>query len=192
MRACRCAGNAYGVRRRKHFRAAAKSAGAGGFACGGIVGELDAQVIKSKVTSADSTAKVFIDEVNTYIAECVSWSGKAWESGTIKITVRDGDQWSISGYDVDAYKPDKMTETLLDRLAVDFSITKDAYAEIHLNEDGKAIAAIFTDTSELGASEYPPREAFESNDPAWTWDGKTAGVSPSGIIIGTYPKLRLK
>lgn len=157
----------------------------------GIIGELDAQMIKSKVTSADATAHAFTNEMNTYIVECMTCGGKAWESGTIIITVRDG-KWSVSGYDVAAYKPDNMKDTLLDYFSVDFSGVKEAYAEIHLNESGKAFAAIYTGTSEINASEYPPLEVFENNNLTWDWDGKTAGVSPSGIIVGTCPRVGLK
>lgn len=160
-----------------------------------LITELDEQIIKSKVTSADSTAKAFIDTVNVYISAGVILGGKNWESGTIKISVKNG-KWTSSGYNADAYnKPDKpgmpdiKWETLLERFQMDFPEIKNSYAEIHINEDGKAYAAIFSPSGKLDDSEYPDETAFENEK--WKWDGKTVGVTPKGNILGTCPRLFL-
>lgn len=153
-----------------------------------LITELDEQIIKSKVTSADSTAQSFIVTVRTYIADCMTYSGMKWESGTIDILVTDG-EWTLSGYDVGAYKPDNMREELLDILREDFIDLKTAFAKVYLNEDGKAYAAIFSPSGKLDDSEYPDETAFENEK--WKWDGKTVGVTPKGNILGTCPRLFL-
>lgn len=154
-----------------------------------IAAELADHVVKSKITSADATAARLGNIVTAYIAECTSHGGNMWESGTIKITVTDG-KWTLSGYDADKYKPEKLDHTLAEFFEENFPNITNAYAEIHINEDGRAYGAMYTNTVGAAASEYPPREAF--GESSWTWDGKTAGVSPSGIIVGTWPWLSLK
>lgn len=151
--------------------------------------QMDGQIVKSKITSADSTAHALTSEVNAYIAECLSYGGKVWEGGTIKLTAKSGN-WSISGYNADAYRPKPLNDTLVERIRVDFSDIQDAYAEIHINEQGKAYSAVYTKAVSAEVADIPPREAFD--DGSWTWNGKAAGIAPSGAIIGTAPKLLLK
>lgn len=155
---------------------------------GNLITELDEQVIKSKVTSADATARSFVDVVNTYIADCMIAGGKQWEGGAIEISVTDG-EWAISGYDVSAHKPDKMSEELLDILKTDFMIFKAAFTKVYLNEDGKAYAAVYSPDGKLDDTEYPDEAAFKNQK--WKWDGKTVGVTPKGNILGTFPHLFL-
>lgn len=151
--------------------------------------ELDGSIVRSKITSADATAAGLVNIVKAYIMDCTSYGGNVWESGTIKITVTDG-KWTLSGYDADKYKPERLDHTLAEFFEENFPDITNAYAEIHINEEGRAFGAMYTNTVGAAASEFPPREAF--GESSWTWDGKTAGVSPSGIIVGTFPKLSLK
>lgn len=154
-----------------------------------IAAELADHIVMSKITSANANARRLVDAVIAYIMDCKSYGGNMWESGTIKITVTDG-KWTLSGYDVDKYKPERLDHTLAGFFEENFPDITNAYAEIHINEDGRAYGAMYTNTVGAAASEYPPREAFDNRE--WTWDGKTAGVSPSGIIVGTWPWLSLK
>lgn len=155
---------------------------------GNLITELDEQIIKSKVTSADSTAKCFIDTVQAYVAECVANGGKPWKSGAIEISVTDG-EWTVSGYDIGAYKPDNVREELPDILKDNFSDLKTAFTKVYLNEDGRAYAAVYSPDGKPDDSEYPDEAAFENIK--WKWDGKTVGVTPKGNILGTYPHLFL-
>lgn len=153
-----------------------------------IATELDEQVIKSKVTSANVHALKVVETVNAYITDCMIAGGKKWEAGTIDISVTDG-EWTISGYDVGAYKPDIMHEELLDVIKTDFIEYKPTFTKVFLNDDGKAYAAIYSPDGKLDDSEYPDEAAFKNEK--WKWDGKTAGVTPKGNILGTYPHLFL-
>lgn len=143
--------------------------------------------VKSKITSADSTAKSFINTINTYIADLMTVGGKKWESGMIKLTVTNGN-WTVSGYDVDAYKKQTF-KSFVDVFEFEYPTLKDAYAEIHLNESGYAYAAVFSPDGKSDDSEYPDKTAFETGK--WKWNGKTVGVTPNGNILGTYPHLFL-
>ena len=159
-----------------------------------IVTELSEFTIKSKVTSSDSWAKGIVTTVNTFIVECVANGGNEWECGTIKMTLKDG-KWTLSGYDLDTHKLelDSHTETLAQRIDDDIPIKGEAYAEVYINEDGRAVAGIYTVNTGIVPSELPPVEVFDKDgDREWTWDGKMAGVTPSGAVVGTSPKLLLK
>lgn len=155
-----------------------------------IAVEMDGQIVKSKVTSANATAKALMQFTNAYITECVSRGGKEWESGAITISCADGN-CTVSGYDVDACKPKSMDKTFAQMLREDFAITDSCFAKIYINNTGMANAAVFTsETSDLTESDCPDEQAFK--DGFWKWNGKTEGVSPSGAVIGTAPILSLK
>lgn len=55
-----------------------------------ITTELADTIVRSKITSADATAAGLVNIAKAYIAECTSYGGNTWESGTVKITVTDG------------------------------------------------------------------------------------------------------
>lgn len=153
-----------------------------------IATELADHIVMSKITSADVKAARLVDTVKAYIAECTSYGGDMWKSGTIKITVTDG-KWTLSGYDADKYKPERLDHTLAEFFEENFSDITNAYAEIHINEDGKVYAAVFSPNGKPDDSEYPDKTAFENEK--WKWDGKTDGVTPKGNILGTFPHLFL-
>lgn len=152
-----------------------------------IATELDEQVIKSEVTSANVQAIKLVEAVNIYIGNCMTAGGKQWEVGTIEISVTDG-EWAISGYDVSAYKPDIIREEFLDFLKEYLNKFNNAFAKVYI-DSGKAYAAIYSPDGKLDASEYPDEAAIKNGK--WKWDGKIAGVTPKGNILGTHPILSL-
>ena len=59
-------------------------------------------------------------------------------------------------------------------------------------DGGKCTYAVYTDQTNgvLSAGEYP--EAVDGRAPAsFAWNGQTAGISPSGMLIGTSPAIAL-
>ncbi len=144
---------------------------------------------KSNVTSADSDAKTVMYAVNLWIVDNMNNGGNAPAEGTVKISWSGGEV-SVSGAITDADKANNTPQTLTEHLKENFRGLMDGYAEVYLNADGKAFAAIYAlDASSLDSAEHPALSDFEKG--SWKWNGKTAGISPSGNIVGTAPKVVL-
>ena len=141
------------------------------------------------MTSADSDAKTVMYAVNLWIVDNMNNGGKAFSEGTVKISWKNGEV-SVSGAITDADKSNNTPQTLTEHLKENFRGLMDGYAEVYLNADGKAFAAIYgLDVSSLDSAEHPAISDFEKG--SWKWNGKTAGVSPNGHIVGTSPKVML-
>lgn len=147
-------------------------------------------IIRSKVTSADSSAMSVANTVNTWIMDNQTAGGRMPGEGEDTIIFDNGNV-TVSGVvtDADTTKLTSGFETLSERLKKDFSYIKTAYVKIYINGSGIAYACVFAEgETQADESDIPGRDDLGKG---WKWDGKTAGVSPSGKIVGTYPRTAL-
>lgn len=102
----------------------------------------------------------------------------------------DNGNVTVSGVAANAGETTFSFETLSERLKSDFSDIKTAYAKLYTDGSGKVCACVFVDgETNVNGSDIPDKDALAAGQ--WKWDGKTAGVSPSGKIVGTYPRSAL-
>lgn len=176
-------------------------------------------VTSSRVTSANSTAASIKNNIDTFLtnADTAGYGmkqGSTQQTFTILVTPNSGDakwdvtaatatnfktgasgvNWGTAGSAVAATtKTGTSAETLL---AVDlrnlFPEIKSASIFVSL-VGGKCVAVAYTadqNTAMTAGSDYPTvtNGLFPAN---FSWDGKTAGVSSSGIIVGTAPAIGL-
>lgn len=156
-----------------------------------LVPTLHGQVVKSKATSADSTAKEMIYTVNCWIADCVSMGGDEKVACELLINMNKGNatvtdstgknDWNaIAAY----YCPDSLEE----RFEADFS-ARTFTAKVFIDESGYAVYSWFVQDDPAYKGDAPSRADFE----AGTYDGWKSedrlGVTKDGVTIGTSPKL---
>lgn len=147
-------------------------------------------IIRSKVTSADSSAMSVANTVNTWIMDNQTAGGRMPGEGEGTIIFDNGNV-TLSGVitDADKTKYTSNFETLSERLKTDFPSTT-AYVKIYINGSGNAYACVFVEgETKADESDIPSKDDLGKG---WKWDGKTAGVSPSGKIVGTYPRTALE
>lgn len=143
-------------------------------------------IIRSKVTSADSSAMSLVNTVNTWIMDNQTAGGRMPGEGEDTIIFDNGNV-TLSGVitDADTTKYTSNFETLSERLKTDFPSTT-AYVKIYINGSGNAYACVFVEgETKADESDIPGKDDLGKG---WKWDGKIAGVSPSGKIVGTYPR----
>ncbi len=152
-----------------------------------LIPTLTSQITKSKVTSADSTAKELIQTVNTWITENVTQGG-AYPSATstnwLKVGISMQNSTCTTTGITDSMKVSDNPTTLADQVKADYPNAK-FYATVFVNEEGKACACVYREkaTSESGIAQTD----FEAGKYAWD-SNKKVGVK-SGAIYGTSPKL---
>ncbi len=147
-------------------------------------------IIRSKVTSADSSAMSVANTVKTWIMDNQTAGGRMPGEGEGTIIFDNGNV-TLSGVitDADKTKYTSNFETLSERLKTDFPSTT-AYVKIYINGSGNAYACVFVEgETKADESDIPGKDDLGKG---WKWDGKTAGVSPSGKIVGTYPRTALE
>ncbi len=147
------------------------------------------ETAKTEVANENSAAKVLLADLNGYIAQCETKGGKQWEQGTMKISVK-GKEVTVSDYTVNV--PASMEQTLGERLLANFNykLQESAYMEAHINDKGKVWATVYVyGVSDASAAEIPTASDFETG--YFAWNGKEAGVAPSGLRVGTFPNLPL-
>ncbi|MGN0680357.1 MAG: type II secretion system protein [Oscillospiraceae bacterium] len=176
-------------------------------------------VTKSRVTSADSTAKSLRDEIGNFLTDADSAGygmlRDATKIDTVSITVKTTSgktEWTVSGITPGNYK--KMngtnswgasatasagdtkagvtdpTKLMAIYLADTFTDIKVASIVAVLKGGRNCSALAYTaDTGDgLSSTEYPTVTSGEFPS-AFTWDTHTAGISSSGYIVGTAPKV---
>lgn len=147
-------------------------------------------IVRSKVTSADSSAMSLANTVNTWIMDNQTAGGRMPGEGEGTIIFDNGNV-TLSGVitDADTTKYTSNFETLSERLKTDFPSTT-AYAKLYTDDGGKVCACVFVKgETTIDESDIPDKDALSAGK--WKWNGKTAGVSPSGKIVGTYPRVQL-
>lgn len=191
-------------------------------------------VTKSRVTSANSTAKSFKDQIDTFLtnADTVGYGMKT-SSSTLQqldITVSTSNEgtvtWECTAAKAENFKSGNGTsikwgtaasvtagasksgvtsaEALLCLTLADyFPDLKSASIHVSLRGNANCVALAYTaDTSdELEAMKAAPDANTSGSYPvlnektgefeSCAWDGKTAGVSGDGYIVGTAPEVPL-
>lgn len=168
-----------------------------------LIPTLASQITKSKVTSADSTAKELITTINTWIADVVQAGGNEFVADDIVVkmtggaaTVASGGGWTPARDDEAADKAAKNdyeaknargVETLAKRFEADYS-ARTFTATIYVDNSGYAVYAWFVPDNGSFSRTAPSGSDFEKDEYAWK-SAKKEGVTTEGTIIGTSPKL---
>lgn len=167
---------------------AVQSGGTGGNTPADIVDDLSEHTTRSKVTSADSSAILLANTVNTWILENQSCGGLMPGEGEETI-VFDNENVTVSGVITDADKAEMNSQTLSQRLGEEYS-TETFWAKVYIGADGRVSGVVYVGgATSADGLELPSKDALAAG--SWKWNGKTAGVSPSGKIVGTYPRVQL-
>ncbi len=172
-------------------------------------------VIKAKITSANKTADDFHDGVNMLLLQAdmahygiieskvikfditvkksgghTTWTCSGAQDGTYNNSNRRGLTWGTQqSYTADNDDGSMSTgeKMICISLCELFPELDHASMVIVLNSGNCTFTAFTTDTDEvLPESEYPTIGSNGNPEP-FDWDGKRAGISPSGYIIGTAP-----
>lgn len=161
-----------------------------------LIPTLSAQITKSKVTSADSTAKELVGSVEAWFSENVAAGGNEASGMDIDI-IGTGSGVSVSATAqtrADADPLEALTlgrgmATLAEKLEEEYSTSKFA-AKVFVNGKGHAVYCV-----------YQPNQSTVSNAPGyddfkagyfggWRDSKNKVGVTDTGgIITGTSPKL---
>lgn len=173
-----------------------------------LIPTLASQITKSKVTSADSTAKELITTINSWIADDIAAGGTEkvatvltieMSKGSCKKCQDNGDQsaqnWakSAAANDWDGKQGTKKIgnpEKLSERFEADYS-ARTFSAEIFIDKSGYAVFANFyPDASTVPTEGTKPQGADYKAGFFKDWkSNKKEGVNGKGVIIGTSPKL---
>lgn len=184
-----CGGNQNSAQ--QSVNSAAQSGGAGGniFENSTSTPLLDTEhIIRSKVTSADSTAIRLANTVNNWILENQACGGLMPGEGEETI-VFDNENVTVSGVITDADKAEMNSQTLSQRLGEEYS-TETFWAKVYIGADGRVSGVVYVGgATSADGLELPGKDALAAG--SWKWNGKTAGVTPSGKIVGTYPRTAL-
>lgn len=163
-----------------------------------LIPTLASQITKSKVTSADSTAKELITTINTWIADVVQAGGNEFVADDIVVHMNSGVA-SVGGVGASTTRADTTTsndytaenvrgvESLEERFQADYS-ARTFSATIFVDNSGYAVYAWFVPDNANFSGAAPSGSDFEADEYAWKSD-KKEGVTEAGAIIGTSPKL---
>lgn len=155
---------------------------------GDLSTELDSQIIKSKVTSADAAAKSLRESVMVWVYDNASYGGEYPSEGEVTI-VCDKGKVTTTGVITDADKVEKNPKTLSQMLTEEYS-TSTFRVKVYMSAGGQVSGVVYVDgETSADETELPDKDAFKAG--SWKWDGKKAGVTPSGKIVGTSPQVQL-
>lgn len=167
---------------------AVQSGGTGGNTPADIVDDLSEHTTRSKVTSADSTAIRLANTVTAWLLENQTFGGLMPGEGEETI-VFDNENVTVSGVITDADKAEMNSQTLSQRLGEEYS-TETFWAKVYIGADGRVSGVVYVGgATSADGLELPGKDALAAG--SWKWNGKTAGVTPSGKIVGTYPRVQL-
>lgn len=168
-----------------------------------LVPTLASQITRSKVTSADSTAKEVLDTLNGWIAQNVSaggaeksacdvtikmTNGSASVSDAAPTTTRDG----ATDPDNDWNARPGCPESLVERFQADYS-ARTFTARAFIDNSGYAVYAWFIAESGDYNGTAPTGSDFEATFYGqWKSEKKEGVISGAGTVVGTYPKLPFK
>lgn len=172
-----------------------------------LIPTLSAQITKSKVTSADTTAKEIWTSINAWIADDTTNGGNEKKpmdvvitanKGTITVTTTDKSsdntrddgttetQTPATGNTLLQKAPNN-PESLEDRLKKEYA-TAVFVAKVFINSAGDAVAVAYQEGVTTMATDAPDWAQFKAGQFSWKTE-KKVGVTSSGAIVGTYPKL---
>ena len=147
----------------------------------------DSDTIKSRVTSADSTARAIRDTINTWSADNIIAGGTQISDGTITV-IADNGNVTVSP---EPTKSDKNPSSLKETFEDDYA-SHTFWAKVFIDSDGKCVYTIYVDSfTSVNEDELPTKSDFENGTFAWK-DEEHIGMTRSGLIVGTIPKLMIK
>lgn len=163
-----------------------------------LIPTLSAQITKSKVTSADTTAKELVGSVETWFSENLSAGGDEASAldltiagdgkGKVTVTPATGTATRADTTTATLPAPGKGMVTLEEKLSEEYSTTK-FIAMVYVNKQGHAVYCGYQE----GKDSYtgPKVADFEKGSTAVWKEGKNKnGVTKDGgVITGTSPKL---
>ena len=165
-----------------------------------LIPTLTSQITKSKVTSADSTAKELLGTVNTWLSEDLTAGGTEKSGMDITISMNKGVATvsataqtgrGSTGTTTDLLAPAaNHHETLKQKVESDYAASSFA-ALIYVNGEGKAVACVLQNDVTTLDSVHPAYTNFVGpNSGSYGWKSpKKEGVNSNGAILGTSPKL---
>lgn len=170
-----------------------------------LIPTLSAQITKSKVTSADTTAKELWTSINAWITNDVTNGGNekvamdvviTADKGTITVTTtdkssdntREGETTTTPAtgntlLQKAANNPESIEDTLKKEYATAVFVAK-----VFINSAGDAVAVAYQEGTTTMTTDAPDWANFKAGQFAWKTE-KKVGVTSSGAIVGTYPKL---
>lgn len=144
------------------------------------------QITKSKVTSADSSAKSIQNSVECWIADNIASGGDEFTEGEVTI-VSDNGKITVTGTISDADKAKANPKTLSQMLS-EYYADVTFWAKVYIDERSRASSAVYVDgVTSADGIDIPGRNDFAAD--SFKWGDKLDGVTSSGDIVGTYPKL---
>ena len=169
-----------------------------------LVPTMMGMVTKSRVTSADQTAKSIADTVVTWMSDLEANAGIIPASTTavyITISGKCGDSaWSgtvdtaTAGFKAASDSDGSKAQTkLANKLNDDFNFNNDITAIVCV-KNRKVIGCAYSDTATAVATLTAQFSDTTFTSGGYAWDGKTDGVGGdalNGVIIGTSPKLTM-
>lgn len=167
-----------------------------------LIPTLGAQIMKAKVTSADSTAKELLKIVNTWIGENLAASGNDKVACDLKIvmnggsctitessnsTTRDGAAPNGEG----AWDARPGCVSLKERIEGDFS-SRTFTGMVFINSSSYVVFAwCVVDKADFSGA-VPNGADYEAGFYSGWRSQKKEGVNADGVPVGTYPKMPYK
>lgn len=165
-----------------------------------LIPTLGAQIMKAKVTSADSTAKELLKIVNTWIGENLAASGNDKVACDLKIVMSSGTctlSENANSTTRDGAAPTNPADTwdarpgcvsLKERLEGNFS-SRTFTGEVFINSSGYVVFAWCVVDKANFSGNVPNGADYEAGYYAGWKSQKKEGVNSDGVPVGTYPKL---
>lgn len=168
-----------------------------------LIPTLASQIMKAKVTSADSTAKELLKTVNGWIGENLAASGNEKTPCDLKIVMNAGSctitenanttnrgSFAPNGEESWAARPGCQA-SLKERIEGDFS-SRTFTGTVFINSTGYVIFAwVVVDTADFSGA-APNGGDYEAGFYSGWKSQKKEGVNADGTPVGTYPKLVYK
>ncbi|MDE6731614.1 MAG: hypothetical protein K2J77_01885 [Oscillospiraceae bacterium] len=161
-----------------------------------LVPTLHRQVEKSKVVSADVSAKEVIQTVNTWIWDDVAAGGKDRVPCELRIVMDNGkatvtDSTGKNEWDArDARDGWLAVESLKERFEWDFSRSTFT-AAVFVDESGYAVYSWCVQNDAGYNGDAPSLADFKAGEYEWISEDKV-GITRDGAFVGTYPHLFYK
>lgn len=170
-----------------------------------LIPTLATQIMKSKVTSADSAAKDLLNAVNAWITENIAAGGNEKVKCDLKIvmdkgsctitetqntTTKSGGGFVANGAESWA-KREGCPDSLEDRIKANFS-ARTFTATLFINSSGYVVFTWFVSDNASFSGNTPTGADYEAGFYDKWKSEKKEGVNSDGVPIGTYPKLYYK
>lgn len=168
-----------------------------------LIPTLGAQIMKAKVTSADSTAKELLKIVNAWIGENLSASGNDKTACDLKIVMNKGTctiTENANSTNKGSFTPNGAESwaartgcpsSLKERIEENFS-SRTFTSMVFINSSGYVVFAwCVVDKADFSGA-APNGADYEAGFYSGWKSQKKEGVNADGIPVGTYPKMPFK